>query len=87
MGTGTGEVPALLEDIWDEVIAVTDDEAYETARRAARHEGIFAGISSGANLCAALKYAAAHPEMKLIVTQANDSGLKYLSTDLYRMEE
>ena len=87
MGTGTGEVPALLEDLWDDVIAITDEEAYETARRAARHEGIFAGISSGANIFAALKYAAAHPEMSLSVTQANDSGLKYLSTDLYRMEE
>ena len=68
----------------DGYLQVTDDEAYATCRRLAREEGIFAGISSGANAAAALQLLA-RPEMagKTIAILLCDSGLKYLSTDLW----
>jgi len=64
-------------------ITVTDDEAAEAARLLARTEGIFAGYSSGANAAAAVKLFESNPEIKDVAFLINDSGLKYLSTDLY----
>lgn len=83
-GTGAGFVPNNLHmDIVDEVVTVTNDEAFAMARRLAREEGILAGISSGANVHAAIEIAK-RPENKgkLIVTVACSTGERYLSTPL-----
>lgn len=67
----------------DGYIQVTSDEAVQTARRLAAEEGIFAGVSSGANVAAALQLLNGEMKGKTVVTLINDSGLKYLSTDLW----
>lgn len=71
------------ESLVDGYISVSDDDATATARRLARDEGIIAGFSSGANVWAAVRLAARLPEGSTVVTVACDSGMKYLSTDLY----
>ena len=84
-GIGAGFVPSILNtDIYDEVIAVADEEAYEEGRRFAKSEGILLGISSGAAL-KATSIIAARPENegKNIVVLLPDSGDRYLSTPLY----
>ncbi len=84
-GIGDGFVPKILRlDLIDEVIAVPDEEAIKMSRRLAREEGIFAGISSGANVSAALRVAGSLGEEKAVVTVLPDSGQRYFSTDLYR---
>ena len=84
-GVGAGFIPPLLRrDLYDEVLTVSTKEAGEMARRLAKEEGIFAGTSSGANAAAAIRVAQSLGEGKNVVTLAVDSGLKYLSTDLYR---
>jgi cysteine synthase A len=84
-GIGPGFVPGVLNmDIIDEIIQVTYENAAGTARRLAHEEGIFCGISAGANTFAALEVAARHEnEDKLIVTILCDTGERYLSTDLW----
>jgi len=67
----------------DGYLQVTDDEAIACARRLAREEGVFAGFSTGANLAAALQLLHGAHRSQTIVTLACDSGLKYLSTDLW----
>jgi cysteine synthase A len=87
-GIGAGFVPGNLHlNIVDEVIQITDDEAFEWARRLHREEGIFAGISSGGNIAAAAKVAA-RPENKgkTIVTIMCSTGERYLSTALFDQE-
>lgn len=76
--------PVTDVELLDEVITVTDDEAYETVRKAARKEGSFIGISAGAALFAATEVAK-RPENqgKTIVTIFPDSADRYLSTDLF----
>jgi cysteine synthase A len=84
-GIGAGFVPEVLEaELLDEIIRVSSDIALGTARRLAREEGILAGISSGANVWAALQVAA-RPESagRLIVTILADTGERYLSTGLF----
>ena len=84
-GIGGGFVPNTLNtDLYDEVIAVADEDAYEEARRFARSEGILVGISSGAALKAACMLAERREnEGKNIVTILPDSGDRYLSTALF----
>lgn len=83
-GIGAGFIPEILElEIVDEIIRVPDDEAINTARRLAREEGIFAGISSGAAVWAGIKVAEREEnEGKLIVVIIPDLGDRYLTTDL-----
>jgi cysteine synthase len=87
-GIGAGFVPGNLHlPIIDEVITVSDDEAFEYARRLHKEEGIFAGISSGGNMAVAAKVAA-RPENKgkTIVTIMCSIGERYLSTPLFEQE-
>ncbi len=87
-GIGAGFVPDNLHiTIVDEVIQITDDEAFEWARRLHKEEGIFGGISSGGNMAAAAKVAA-RPENKgkIIVTIMASVGERYLSTPLFESE-
>jgi cysteine synthase len=83
-GMGAGFVPSIFRsELTDEIIAVKDSEAYDTARKLASKEGIFAGISSGANVWVALQRAKRLGKGKTVVTVICDSGLKYLNGDLY----
>ena len=87
-GIGAGFIPGNLHlDLVDEVVQVTDDEAFEWARRLHKEEGIFAGISSGGNVAAAAKVAA-RPENKgkVIVTIMCSTGERYLSTALFEQD-
>ncbi len=83
-GIGAGFVPDILDrDIIDEVRTVTDDEAYDMARRLAREEGLLVGISAGANVCKAAEVAAEMHPGQIVVTILCDSGLRYLSTGVF----
>ncbi|KAL3087459.1 hypothetical protein niasHT_023707 [Heterodera trifolii] len=84
-GIGAGIVPPILDTkMYEEVILVHSDEAIAMAKRLAREEGLLSGISSGANVVAALRVAQ-KPEMagKLIVTALSSSGERYLTSALY----
>ena len=84
-GIGAGFVPDVLDTkVYDEVIPVADEDAFDAARRVGRSEGVLVGISSGAAVWAALQLAA-RPENagKLIVPLLADGGDRYLSTALY----
>ena len=84
-GIGSGFVPSIARlDLADDIIAVSDEDAYDTARKLARLEGIFGGTTSGANVWAAMQRARIIGAGKKIVTVIVDSGLKYLNGDLYR---
>jgi cysteine synthase A len=84
-GIGAGFVPDILQrELIDEVIAISNDTAFATARRAAKLEGLPVGISSGATLAAALEVGA-RPDMegKRIVVIAASQAERYISTDLF----
>ena len=87
-GIGAGFVPKILDvNLIDEILQVTDDEAFDTARRLMKLEGISCGISCGAAMAASLKIAS-RPDArgKTIVTVLPDSGERYLSTPLFERD-
>ncbi|HSP21577.1 MAG TPA: cysteine synthase A [Planococcus sp. (in: firmicutes)] len=87
-GIGAGFVPEVLNTkIYDEIIQVTNDQSYETARKAAREEGILGGVSSGAAIYAALQVAKKLGKGKKVLAIIPSNGERYLSTPLYQFEE
>lgn len=83
-GVGAGFVVPMWEpSVVDEMATVSTEDAKRMARRLAREEGLFAGTSTGANVTAALAEAEQLPRSATVVTLMCDSGIKYLSTDLY----
>jgi cysteine synthase A len=84
-GIGIGRTPPLWDPaLVDEIVPVSSDDAERMARRLAREEALFAGTSSGANVVAAIQVAGRLGPGATVVTLMVDSGLKYLSTDVYR---
>ncbi|BCU80306.1 MULTISPECIES: cysteine synthase A [Polycladomyces] len=87
-GIGAGFVPDILDtEIYDEVITVENEEAFEWARRMAREEGILGGISSGAAVAAAIKVARRLGQGKKVVAVVPSNGERYLTTPLFQFEE
>jgi len=87
-GVGPGFVPPMwIPSLADEITTVSTADAKAMARRLAREEALFAGTSTGANVIAALRVAERLGPGRTVATLACDSGLKYLSTDLYRPAE
>lgn len=85
-GIGAGFVPKVLNfDLLDEIIQVSDEDAFETARRMAKEEGLLVGISSGAAVYAALKVAANLAKGQKVVVIAPDTGERYLSMELFKI--
>ena len=84
MGIGDGLIPDILDQhIYDMIFIVTDDEAMETTKALAKKEGILCGISSGTNVCAAIKLAKLLGKGKTVVTVLPDTGERYFSTPLF----
>ncbi|MED1722863.1 cysteine synthase A [Brevibacillus parabrevis] len=87
-GIGAGFVPEILDtQIYDEIIKVENEEAFETARQVARKEGILGGISSGAAIHAALQVATKLGKGKKVIAIIPSNGERYLSTPLYQFED
>ncbi len=83
-GIGLGFIPPLWQpELVNEILTVSSEEAKEMARRLAREEGVFAGASSGANVVAAIRVARRLGPSATVATIIVDSGLRYLSTDVY----
>ena len=84
-GIGAGFVPETLDtSVWDTIMRVTEQDAFETCREIAKREGILVGISSGAAIFAAIQYAKVlQPQGKRIVVLCPDSGERYLSTGIF----
>jgi cysteine synthase A len=83
-GVGIGYIPPLWDpNLADETIRISTADAKAMARRLAREEGLFAGTSSGANVLAAIQIGQRLGPDATVVTLMVDSGLRYLSTDVY----
>lgn len=84
MGIGDGLIPEILnQKIYDDICVITDEEAINTAKELASKEGIMCGISSGTNVCAALKMAKLLGKGKTVVTVLPDTAERYFSTPLF----
>ena len=84
MGIGDGIIPAILnQEIYNGICIVDDDEALKTSRDLAAKEGIMCGISSGTNVCAAIKLAKMLGKGKTVVTVLPDTAERYFSTPLF----
>src|SRR5690625_684649 len=87
-GIGAGFVPQVLDtDIYDEVIQISNDEAFEASRKVAQLDGILGGISAGAAVAAAKKVAKKLGKGKKVLAVLPDNGERYLSTPLYQFDE
>ncbi|WP_170005995.1 cysteine synthase A [Bacillus fonticola] len=87
-GLGANFVPGILNtDIYDEIIHITTEDAFEYARRVAKEEGILGGISSGGAIFAAIKVAKELGPGKKVLTVLPSNGERYLSTPLYQFEQ
>lgn len=87
-GIGDGFIPGIVDtELIDEVIEIGDDEAVEMAKRLARENGFLVGISSGANICAAISAQQIFGRDKMIATIFPDRFERYFSTDLFRKRE
>ena len=87
-GIGAGFVPKVINtEVYDEVIKVSNDEAFEASRRIGKEEGILGGISAGAAVHAALKVAKQLGKGKKVVVIIPDNGERYLSTALFQFED
>ena len=87
-GIGAGFVPQVLNtDIYDDIIRITNDEAFESSREVAKLDGILSGISSGAAIAAAKKVAKELGKGKKVLAVLPDNGERYLSTALYQFDE
>lgn len=87
-GIGAGFVPDILNtEIYDQIIPVDNDDAFETSRRVAKEEGILGGISSGAAIFAALQVAKQLGKGKRVIAVLPSNGERYLSTPLYSFED
>lgn len=85
-GIGAGFIPEVLNTkIYDEIIQISKEEAFKASRDLAKQEGIFVGISSGAALAAALKYAERINKEENIIVILPDTGERYLSTELWNV--
>jgi len=85
MGIGDGLIPPILDlSVFTDVAIVRDEEAIQTTRDLAEKEGILCGISSGTNVCAALRMAKLLGKGKRVVTILPDTGERYFSTELFR---
>ncbi len=85
MGIGDGLIPDILDQhIYDMIYIVTDEQAMETTKALAKKEGILCGISSGTNVCAAIKLAKLLGKGKTVVTVLPDTGERYFSTPLFK---
>jgi len=83
-GIGAGFIPEILDtSIYDDILKVSDQEAFEMARRVAKTQGLFVGISTGANIAAALKIAEKVDSNKKILTISPSNAERYLSTQLF----
>lgn len=86
-GIGANFIPEILnQEVYDEIIHVENDDAFETSRRVAKEEGVLGGISSGAAVYAALKIAKELGKGKRVVAVIPSNGERYLSTPLYNFE-
>lgn len=84
MGIGDGVIPAILnQEIYDDIVIVTDEEAVKTAKELAAKEGLMCGISSGTNVAAALRLAKKLGPGKTVVTILADTAERYFSTPLF----
>lgn len=87
-GIGAGFIPDVVNKaIIDDIITVTDDEAFDMARQLAVNEGLFVGISTGANVAATLKLAKTFKDKKILLTVSPSNAERYLSTDLFNEKE
>lgn len=87
-GIGAGFVPEILNgDVYDGIIKVTNEDAFEYARRAGKEEGVLGGISSGAAIYAALQVAKELGKGKKVLAIIPSNGERYLSTPLYQFDE
>jgi cysteine synthase len=87
VGTSPGFIPSILnQKLYDEIIQIEDDQAYDIARRLAREEGILVGPSAGAACYAAIQVAKRLSSDEVVICIAPDTGERYLSSDLFNFE-